>query len=45
MRGAQIAGIAFLKTVTTGIISKICQLLDCQPGDIMEFTKDEPEDM
>ena len=28
------------ETVTTETIDRICILLDCQPGDIMECTKD-----
>jgi putative transcriptional regulator len=27
--------------VDTITINKLCQLLDCQPGDIMEYVKDE----
>jgi DNA-binding Xre family transcriptional regulator len=27
--------------VQTDIIDKVCRALDCQPGDIMEFVKDE----
>ena len=26
-------------SVTTDILCKICEFLDCQPGDIMEFVK------
>jgi DNA-binding Xre family transcriptional regulator len=26
------------------IIDKICKAFDCQPGDIMEYVKDPPED-
>lgn len=28
------------QTVTTLIIDRLCTLLDCQPGDIMEHTDD-----
>lgn len=28
------------ETVTTEVISKICQFLNCQPGDIMEYIPD-----
>ncbi|NCB50917.1 MAG: XRE family transcriptional regulator [Clostridia bacterium] len=28
------------ETVTTETISAICSLLDCQPGDIMEYIED-----
>lgn len=29
--------------VTVSTINKICQLLNCQPGDILEYVPDEPE--
>ena len=29
--------------VNTSTISRLCQLLDCQPGDIMEYAEDEAE--
>jgi DNA-binding Xre family transcriptional regulator len=29
------------ETVTTETIMRICDALDCQPGDIMEFTRNE----
>ena len=29
-------------TVTTEVIEKICNALDCQPADIMELVKEEP---
>ena len=25
-------------------MSTLCELLDCQPGDLLEYTKDEPSD-
>lgn len=25
-------------------MSTLCELLDCQPGDLIEYTKDEPSD-
>ena len=28
------------ETVTTEVISKLCQALNCQPGDIMEYQKE-----
>lgn len=28
------------ESVTTDILCKICNFLDCQPGDIMEYIKD-----
>ena len=28
------------KTVDTTTISNLCKLLDCQPGDIMEYVED-----
>ena len=27
--------------VTTDVLTKICDALDCQPGDLLEFTRDE----
>lgn len=29
------------EVVQTDVIEKICAALDCQPGDIMEFVKDD----
>lgn len=29
------------KSVTTDTIAKLCKALDCQPGDIMEYVKDQ----
>lgn len=29
------------ETIDTQTISKLCKLLDCQPGDIMEYIKDD----
>lgn len=29
------------KSVSTEIIERVCKLLDCQPGDLMEFIDDE----
>ena len=29
--------------VTISTLNKICQLLNCQPGDILEYIPDEPE--
>lgn len=29
------------KSVTTDTIMKLCELLNCQPGDIMEYVPDE----
>lgn len=29
--------------VNTSTISRLCQLLDCQPGDIMEYVPDSPQ--
>lgn len=31
------------KDVKVSTIDKLCNLLDCQPGDILTFTKDEEE--
>ncbi len=28
------------ESVTTDVICRICNFLDCQPGDIMEYIKD-----
>lgn len=30
------------KSVTTEAIANLCKVLDCQPGDIMEYIPDEP---
>lgn len=27
-------------TITTGTINRLCELLHCQPGDIMEYTEE-----
>jgi len=32
------------KVVQTDMIDKICKALDCQPGDIMEYVPDSPEE-
>jgi len=43
--GASSATIAKLSNheyVALTVIDKICQVLECQPGDIMEFIPDEP---
>lgn len=29
------------KSVNSDIIDRLCAILDCQPGDIMEYTPDE----
>ena len=29
------------KTVTTESIAKLCKILECQPGDIMEYVPDD----
>lgn len=29
------------QSVNSDIIDRLCRLLDCQPGDIMEYIKDE----
>lgn len=31
------------KTVTTETIAKLCKALECQPGDIMEYTEEQEE--
>lgn len=31
------------KRVDTNTINRLCELLDCQPGDIMEYVPDEVE--
>jgi len=30
------------KSVTVDTIMQLCEILDCQPGDIMEYVKDKP---
>ena len=37
---ATVAKLTKNETVQTNIIERICAALDCQPGDIMEFTQD-----
>ena len=37
---ATIAKLSRHQYVSLGVIDKICRVLDCQPGDIMEHTKD-----
>ena len=32
------------KAVRFSTLSKLCEVLDCQPGDILEFGKDDDED-
>lgn len=32
------------KPISWANISKICELLDCQPGDILEYVEDEEEE-
>ena len=33
-----------VKGVRFETLAKICEILDCQPGDILEFEKDETQD-
>ena len=33
-----------VKAVRFSTLDKICDVLDCQPGDILEFQRDEKED-
>lgn len=45
--GVTIANLSVLKTgharaIRFSTLGKICQALDCQPGDILEYTEDEP---
>lgn len=32
------------KLLTQTALNKVCMLLDCQPGDILEYVPDTPED-
>ena len=34
-----LAKLSKVKTVKTDVLCKICDFLDCQPGDIMEYEK------
>ena len=50
IRQEKLIGQATLKKLQSGegdidtrTIKKLCQILDCQPGDIMEFVPDEQE--
>ena len=45
--GITIANLSILKNgkakaVKLGTLNKICQVLQCQPGDLMEFVEDAP---
>ena len=33
-----------IKHLPMDALEKICEVLDCQPGDLMEYVKDAPED-
>ena len=33
------------KAIRFETLAKLCQVLDCQPGDLFEFVKDAPADM
>lgn len=33
------------KAVRFSTLEKICEVLDCQPGDILEYSKDAPEEI
>ena len=46
--GITIANISVLKNgkakaLKVSTLAKLCDALDCQPGDILEFQKDEPQ--
>lgn len=41
---ATMAKVAANKIVSLEVIDKICKVLQCQPGDIMEYTPDSPEE-
>jgi len=46
--GITIANISVLKNgkakaLKVSTLAKLCDALDCQPGDILEFRKDEPK--
>jgi len=34
--------LAHNRSVTVDTIMQLCEILDCQPGDIMEYVKDAP---
>ena len=36
-----VASLTNNKSVTVDTIMQLCEILDCQPGDIMEYVKDE----
>ncbi|KAB3534422.1 helix-turn-helix transcriptional regulator [Alkaliphilus pronyensis] len=40
---ATVAKLSAHKTVSLDVIDKICQALNCQPGDIMEYVPDPEE--
>ncbi len=37
-----VASLGKNKSVTVDTIMQLCEILDCQPGDIMEYVKDNP---
>lgn len=42
---ATIAKLSNNKAVSLDVISKICKVLECQPGDIMEYFESEDEEL
>lgn len=50
LRKEKIVGVATLEKmrkseghIDTRSIDKLCEYLDCQPGDLMEYVKDQPQ--
>lgn len=41
---ATMAKVAANKVISLEVIDKICKVLQCQPGDIMEYIPDSPEE-
>jgi len=41
---SQLQNIRDDKLLTQDALNKLCLLLNCQPGDIMEYVQDEPEE-
>lgn len=51
IRQEKLIGQATLSAIKKGVggldaktIGKLCEVLDCQPGDIMEYVKEEPQE-
>ena len=43
MNAKTVNSLAHNRSVTVDTIMQLCEILDCQPGDIMEYVKEVPE--